>query len=99
MASYASCLSGQPSPLTTQALVATELVVFPYVVLRRLYEEWPVYERFGRRLAEYHLIGTDQRRTELLLQSPEELYRTLLSSHKTEILERIPSTTLLRIWA
>lgn len=90
MASYASCLSGQPSPLTLQALVATELVVFPYAVLRRLYEEWPVYERFGRLMAEYHLIGTDQRLTELLLQSPEERYRTLLSSHKTKILERIP---------
>jgi CRP-like cAMP-binding protein len=90
MASYTSCLTRQPSALTIQALVPTELVVFPYAVLRRLYDEWPVYERFGRLLAEYHLIGTDQRLTELLLQSPEERYRNLLGSHKTKIVERIP---------
>jgi CRP-like cAMP-binding protein len=90
MASYTSCLTGQASTLSIQALQATELLVFPYAALRRLYDEWPVYERFGRLIAEYNLIGTDQRLTELLLLSPEERYRTLLSSHKTKIIERIP---------
>ncbi|UYZ63803.1 Crp/Fnr family transcriptional regulator [Hymenobacter weizhouensis] len=90
MASYASCLTGQPSQLAIQALAPTELVVFPYAVLRGLYDEWPVYERFGRLVAEYHLLGTDQRLMELLTQSPEQRYRALLRSHKTKILERIP---------
>ena len=87
---YPGCLTGQPSRLGIQALTDTELVVFDYAVLRWLYEERPVYERFGRRLAEYHLLGTDTRLIEQLLLSPEERYRALLSSGKTKILERIP---------
>ncbi|UOQ71574.1 Crp/Fnr family transcriptional regulator [Hymenobacter cellulosilyticus] len=87
---YAGCLTGQPSQLSIQALVDTELVVFDYAVLRQLYQERPVYERFGRLLAEYHLLGTDARLVEQLLLSPEERYRALLASGKTKILERIP---------
>ncbi|RSK43918.1 Crp/Fnr family transcriptional regulator [Hymenobacter rigui] len=90
MGSYQSCLTGQPSQFSIQALVPTELVTFPYALLRRLFDEYPVYERFGRLLAEYHLLGTDARLTELLLLSPEQRYHALLRSHKTKILERIP---------
>lgn len=90
MASYQSCLTGQPSAFGIQALAPTELVVFPYALLRSLYDTWPVYERFGRLLAEYHLLGTDARLAELLLLSPEQRYSALLRSHKTKILERIP---------
>lgn len=59
-------------------------------MLRQFYEERPVYERFGRLLAEYHLLGTDARLVEQLLLSPEERYQALLSSGKTKILARIP---------
>ncbi|WP_375438254.1 Crp/Fnr family transcriptional regulator [uncultured Hymenobacter sp.] len=90
LADYAGCLTGQASQLSIQALVDTELVVFNYAVLRHLYDERPVYERFGRLLAEYHLLGTDARLVEHLLLSPEERYRALLTSGKTKILERIP---------
>lgn len=71
-------------------MVDTELTVFDYAVLRRLYDERPVYERFGRLLAEYHLLGTDARLTEQLLLSPQKRYRALLRSGKTKILARIP---------
>ncbi|HEX8330070.1 MAG TPA: Crp/Fnr family transcriptional regulator [Hymenobacter sp.] len=87
---YPGCLTGQPSQLNIQALTDTELVVFDYAVLRRLYDERPVYERFARLVAEYHLLGTDARLVEQLLLSPEERYRALLTSGKTKILERIP---------
>ena len=87
---YTSCLTGQQSQFSIQALANSELVVFDYAVLRQLYEERPVYERFGRLLAEYHLLGTDARLVEHLLLSPEERYRALLASGKTKILERIP---------
>ncbi|MBO0358021.1 Crp/Fnr family transcriptional regulator [Hymenobacter sp. BT186] len=90
MASYQSCLTGQPSAFGIEALAPTEVLVFPYALLAALYDEWPVYERFGRLLAEYHLLGTDARLAELLLLSPEQRYRALLSSHKTKILERVP---------
>jgi len=87
---YPSCLLARPSQFSIQALTDTELVVFDYAVLRRLYDERPVYERFGRLVAEYHLLGTDERLTEQLLLSPEERYRALLVSGKTKILARIP---------
>lgn len=90
LADYPGCLTGQPSRFGIQALTDTDLVVFDYALLRRLYDERPVYERFGRLVAEYHLLGTDARLTEQLLLSPEERYRALLSSGKTKILERIP---------
>lgn len=90
LADYAGCLTGQPSKLSIQALTDTELVVFDYAVLHQLYDERPVYERFGRLLAEYLLLGTDARLVEQLLLSPEERYRALLISGKTKILERIP---------
>lgn len=90
LADYPSCLSGQPSGLNIQALTEAELLVFDYAVLRRLYDECPAYERFGRILAEYHLLGTDARLVEQLMLSPEERYRALLASGKTKILERVP---------
>lgn len=79
LADYTGCLTGQPSQVSIQALEATKLVVFDYAVLRRLYDERPVYERFGRLLAEYHLLGTDARLAEHLLLSPEARYRALLA--------------------
>ncbi|TGE06157.1 Crp/Fnr family transcriptional regulator [Hymenobacter fodinae] len=90
MGAYQSCLTGQPTAFSIQALSPLELITFPYAVLERLYEEWPAYERFGRKIAEYLLLGTDARLAELLLLSPEQRYQALLRSHKTKILERIP---------
>jgi CRP-like cAMP-binding protein len=90
MADYTSCLTGQPSQFSIQALTDTELVVFDYAVLQRLYREWPVYERFGRLVAEYLLVGTGERLLELLLRTPAERYVDLLASGKHKIIERIP---------
>ncbi|MFD1874646.1 Crp/Fnr family transcriptional regulator [Hymenobacter bucti] len=90
LADYAGCLTGRPSQLSIQALTDCELVVCDYAVLRGLYDQLPVYERFGRLLAEYHLLGTDARLVEQLTLAPEARYRQLLRSGKTKILERVP---------
>ncbi|MBX0292979.1 Crp/Fnr family transcriptional regulator [Hymenobacter sp. HSC-4F20] len=87
---YPGCLTGQPCQFSIQALSDAELAVFDYALLCHLYTERPVYERFGRLVAEYLLLGTDARLVEHLLLSPEERYRALLISGKTKILERIP---------
>ena len=50
---YSGCLTGQPSQFGIQALTDTKPVVFDEAVLRRLYDERPVYERFGRLVTEY----------------------------------------------
>jgi CRP-like cAMP-binding protein len=90
LADYPSCVLGRPSELNIQALTDTELLVFDYAVLRRLYDECPAYERFGRVLAEYLVLGTDARLVEQLILSPEERYRALLASSKTKSRERVP---------
>jgi CRP-like cAMP-binding protein len=90
MADYTSCLTGQPAQFSIQALADTELVVFDYAVLQQLYHEWPIYERFGRLVAEYLLVGTGERMLDLLLRTPAERYTDLLASGKHKIIERIP---------
>lgn len=87
---YMSCVTGQPSRLTIEALSDTRLLVVPYAGLRELFERSHTWERFGRRLAEYLAMGLEERMVGLLTLSPEERYRELLGSNKRKILERIP---------
>jgi len=91
VASYASCLTDQPSTLNIQALEDCELLTFDYSVLVGLYKQFPVYETFGRKLAEYLFMGLDVRLAEQLMLSPEERYLKFLGSPvKRKITERIP---------
>lgn len=90
VASYISCITQQPSQLTIEALIDSNLIVFPYSVLLDLYKTAHVWERFGRLIAEYLAIGLEERMVSLLLLSPEERYRQLLNSNKEKIIQRIP---------
>ncbi|MCW3074551.1 MAG: putative transcriptional regulator, Crp/Fnr family [Flaviaesturariibacter sp.] len=90
MCSYISCLTKQPSLLTIEALSDIHMLCFPYKVLEDLYERSHAWNTCGRRLAEYLATGLEERMVSLLLQSPEERYRSLLSSSKKRILEQIP---------
>ncbi len=87
---YMSCVTGQPSQLTIEALSDTRLLVFPYEGFKELFQKSHTWERFGRRLAEYLAIGLEERMVGLLTLSPEERYMELLGSNKKKILERIP---------
>lgn len=91
VAAYLSCLTGQPSTLSIQALEDCEVLLFNYQTLTALYQQFPVYETFGRKLAEYLFIGLDIRLAEQLMLSPEERYLKFLGSPaKRKIIERIP---------
>lgn len=87
---YMSCVTGQPSRLTIEALSDTRLLVFPYEGFKALFQRSHTWERFGRKLAEYLAIGLEDRMVGLLTLSPEERYKDLLGSNKRKILERIP---------
>ncbi len=87
---YVSCLTGAPSLLTIEALSPCRLLRFRYADLQRLYDTSPAWGTFGRKLAEYIVIGLEERMTGLLIQSPEERYKALLESGKDKILARIP---------
>jgi len=90
MSSYMSCITGQPSQLSIEALTASRLLVFTYPVLQSLYSQSQPWEKFGRLIAEYIAIGLEERMVGLLMLSPEERYNQLLQSNKQKILERIP---------
>jgi CRP-like cAMP-binding protein len=90
VAAYHSCITGQPSRLSIEALSDTRLIVFPFSVLKKLFTESMAWNSFGRVLSEYLGLGLEDRMVGLLTLSPEERYIELLSSNKKKILERIP---------
>jgi len=90
VASYLSCITGQPSQITIEALTEVKMIVFPYAVMQTLYNQSQTWERFGRLLAEYLCMGLEERMVGLLTLSPEERYIQLLESNKRKITERIP---------
>lgn len=90
MSAYISCITQKPSLLSIQALEEAEALVFPYKILLELFEKSKAWERFGRKVAEYAMMGLEERMVGLLMQSPEERYIELLRSNKKKIIERIP---------
>jgi CRP-like cAMP-binding protein len=90
VSSYFSVLTGQPSRLTIEALTDCRLLVFPYKILVSLYDSSHLWERFGRKLAEYLVLGLEDRMAGLLILTPEQRYLELLQENKKKIIERIP---------
>jgi CRP-like cAMP-binding protein len=89
-ASYISCITGKASLITIEALSDTSYISFPYKILVQLFEQSMAWQKFGRMIAEYAVIGLEERMVGLLLESPEERYLGLLKSNKKKIIERIP---------
>lgn len=75
---YDSFLDQQPSTQTIQALEPTRVWLLPHADLYRLYAERPVFERFGRLMAEQAYRGSKARGAMLLNQTPAERYERLL---------------------
>lgn len=90
VSAYFSCITHQPSQLTIEALSDCELIVFPYNKLKELFEKNMAWQKFGRLIAEYALIGLEERMISLIMLSPEQRYMDLIKSNKTKIIERIP---------
>lgn len=90
ISSYISILQQQASQLTIEALEDSEVLCFTAQTLQNLYESFPIYQIFGRKLAEYLAIGLEARMVSLLLDSPEERYIDLLNSNKKKIIARVP---------
>lgn len=90
LSAYISCLTGKPSLITIEAFSDSTYIGFPYAILKDLFEQRMVWQKFGRLIAEYLTIGLEERMAGLLLLSPEERYLDLLEGGKKKILERVP---------
>ncbi|MBX9734638.1 MAG: Crp/Fnr family transcriptional regulator [Chitinophagaceae bacterium] len=91
VSSYISCITGKTSLISIQAIEESTLLVFDYTHLASLFKDYPNWQLFGRKIAEYLLAGIEERMVGLLADNPEERYRKLLASpDKQKILERIP---------
>lgn len=90
MCAYVSCITSKPSLLSIQALTNATVIRFPYSALLNLYNVSHAWQTVGRLIAEYIAIGLEERMVSLLIQSPEERYRDLLSGSKKKIIEQIP---------
>lgn len=86
---YASFLTRTPGLLNIKALEDAELMELSYENVQMLYERYPVWQKYGRLIAEKLYIQVASRTQELLLRTPEEMYIRLIET-QSPIIARIP---------
>ncbi|HEU4469648.1 MAG TPA: Crp/Fnr family transcriptional regulator [Flavisolibacter sp.] len=89
LAQYDSFLTQQPSAGNIDALEDCELISLSYESMQALYKEMPVFQIFGRKVAEMLFLMVSSQKKMLLILSPEERYRRVLESQPF-IVQRVP---------
>ncbi len=84
-----SFLTQEPTSLNIQALEPTELLLISREKLYLLYDQVPVFERFGRLLIEHSFIGLRNKNKSLTNLSPEEYYLKLIQD-RPKVIQRVP---------
>ncbi|WP_229369680.1 Crp/Fnr family transcriptional regulator [Fibrivirga algicola] len=87
---YMSCVTGQPSLVTIEALSDSTCLAFPYTALTTLFSQYDGWQLFGRRFAEYIMVSLEERMVGLLTRSPEERYLDLLTGNQRALLQKVP---------
>ncbi|WP_310397900.1 Crp/Fnr family transcriptional regulator [Hymenobacter sp.] len=87
-ADYDSFLDQKPAGVSVEAIEPTRLWLLARPDLYRLYEERPVFERFGRLMAEQAYRGSRARSAALLNQTPTERYEQLVRD-RPELVQRV----------
>ncbi len=72
-----------------QALEKTTLLAARYTDFVALFETHPVFDRLGRKLAEWLLIRKEVRQRSLLQQNATERYLSFIEAHPT-LVQRVP---------
>lgn len=83
-----SFLTQQPSEENVQALEPTELLLISKQSLYQIYEQVPIFERFGRVLLEQSFVGARLKNKRLANLSPEEHYKTLIKE-RPKVMQRV----------
>ena len=80
---------GLPVIYGVEALEDSQLLAADFMTFRALFDEHPVFERFGRKLAELLLMRKELRTRSLLQQSATERYLSFKHEHPN-LLRRVP---------
>lgn len=86
---YTSFVSRRPSTDYIVAMDDAEILQLKYEDLQAAYEKSPVWQKFGRLMAEFVLIHISQRNKSLLFNTPEERYLNLMKE-RPKVFERVP---------
>lgn len=89
LAQYDSFLTRQPSTGNIDALEDCELINLSYDNMQALYNEKPVFQIFGRKIAEMLFIMISTQTNSLLTLSPEERYKHVMEN-QAFIIQRVP---------
>lgn len=65
----------QPAQLNLQALEDLDLIEFPDPVIHDLYDQFPAFERFMRKIAQRSLVSFQERLVQLFSLTAEERYK------------------------
>lgn len=89
IAQYDSFLTRQPSSGNIDALEDCELIHLSYDDMQQLYKTKPIFETFGRKIAELLYIMISMQTTRLLILTPEQRYRSVIEN-QSFIINRVP---------
>lgn len=93
VSSYDSFLTRLPAFENLDALEDTTLLCLTYDDIQFLYENYPAYQIFGRKMAEMLFIWITERTNALLLLTPEQRYQQIIEK-ESYLLQRIPQYML-----
>jgi CRP/FNR family transcriptional regulator, anaerobic regulatory protein len=86
---YTSFVTRQPTIDNIIAMEDAEILQLHYRDMQKGFESSPVWQKFGRLIAEYILIFATNRSRSLLYNSPEERY-LMLMKERPKVMERVP---------
>jgi CRP-like cAMP-binding protein len=87
--SFGSAALQRPAEVAIDAVVRTELLVWPYQTLIDLYDSNMEWQKVGRRIAELLYVRKEQRELSFLLLDAEARYRQMLAQFGAQA-EAIP---------
>jgi CRP-like cAMP-binding protein len=93
VSSYDSFLTRRPAFENLDVLEDTELITLSYNDIQYLYNEFPICQIFGRKLAEMLFIWITERSNNLILLTPEQRYQ-LIIEEEPYLLQRVPQYML-----
>jgi CRP-like cAMP-binding protein len=87
--SMASFIGQKPAYFSVEALEEMQLLELRYHDVMALYEQYAVWQKFGRIIAENLFVRKENREISFLKDNPEERYRKLLAEYPMFV-QRVP---------